>query len=191
MFSANVCRAVDVDPAERALVAVAGRRDRAAFEYLFRRYAPRIKAVFLGSAPSAGMADEAVQETMLMVWRKAHLFDPSRGTVSAWIFAVARNVMVTNIRRTKRPAPDPNDPALVPDQQPIDAVVVNAEAGQRLRGLLRELPAEQADTLKEVYLRERTLQQVADAQGIPVGTVKTRVRLALTRLRNHFGVSTS
>jgi RNA polymerase sigma factor (sigma-70 family) len=166
--------------------AVGERRDRAAFAALFRHFAPRLKAFMrrLGSADD--QAEELVQETMLMVWRRAESFDPTRASVQTWLYQIARNKRIDGFRRQGRPAPDPNDPAFVPDPEPSPAEQLEAaEAADRLRVALAALPREQADILYMAYFDHRSQSEIGAALGLPLGTVKSRTRLALDRLRKH------
>ena len=97
------------------LVRIGRSRDVASFERLFAHFGPRIRSLMMKRAMDGQLAEELMQETMMMVWRKAALFDPQRGNASAWVFTLARNVMIDNIRKTRRPEFDPTDPAFVPD----------------------------------------------------------------------------
>ena len=170
---------------DELLLAVAQRSDREAFATLFGHYAPRIKGHLITLGTSPGLADELTQEVMLTVWRKAHLFDPSRGAASTWIFVVARNCRVNHLRVRSFPQVDDDDPALAniaaaenPEQQ-----LAAAEDAWVVGRAMAVLPTEQREVLRGAYFRGRTLRELADEQRVALGTVKTRVRLALGRLR--------
>jgi RNA polymerase sigma factor (sigma-70 family) len=166
------------------LVAIARDRDRAAFGLLFGQIAPRLKAYLVRSGVAASQADELVQEVMLMVWRRADSFDPVRSAASTWIFTIARNKRIDAVRRDRRPEFDPDDPALVPDQAPAaDRSIEAAQETARLRDAILKLPAEQAELLRLVYFEDLPHTMIAQRSGLPLGTVKSRLRLAMARLR--------
>lgn len=167
------------------LIGAVGRdQDRAAFVCLFKHFAPRLKAYLARLGTDGATADELTQEVMLMVWRRAATFDPAQANASTWVFTIARNKRIDRLRRERRPEIDPDDPALVPD--PVDAadtMVEFAQESDRLRSAIRELPAEQADLLHMAYFDDKPHSLIAAEQGLPLGTVKSRLRLALGRLR--------
>lgn len=172
------------------LVAIARDRDRTAFGLLFGRMAPRIKAYLLRSGVVSPQADELVQEVMLMVWHRADSFDPARAMASTWIFTIARNKRIDAARRDRRPEYDPEDPALVPGQLPAaDRSIEAAEASARLRDAIGKLPAEQSDLLRLAYFEDQPHTVIARYKGLPLGTVKSRLRLALERLRRELADS--
>lgn len=175
---------MDGRPLDDLLVAIARDRDRAAFGLLFGRMAPRLKAYLMRSGVGAAQADELVQEVMLMVWRRADTFDPARAVASTWIFTIARNKRIDAIRHDRRPEFDPEDPALVPAQAPAaDRSIETAEDSARLRDAIGKLPAEQAELLRLAYFEDQPHTMIAQQWGLPLGTVKSRLRLALERLR--------
>lgn len=166
------------------LVAVGRDRDRTAFAALFGHFAPRVKAYLrrLGADPAT--AEELVQEVMLLVWRRAETFDPAHAAASTWIFTIARNKRVDALRREQRPEYDPEDPALVPDpEEGADVRIENAQFSHRLQTVLKELPPEQAELLRLAYFEDKPHSQIAAERGLPLGTVKSRLRLAMERLR--------
>ncbi len=176
------------DPAARPLddllAAVAGSRDRAAFKALFEAFAPRIRAFVGRRGSDPATADEIVQETFVNVWRKAHLFDPGKSSASTWMYAIARNARIDLLRRENRPAFDPTDPALVPEPGPsAHQVVSHAQESARLKDALALLPDEQQQVLRLAFVEEKTHAEVSEELGIPLGTVKSRIRLALGRIR--------
>lgn len=178
---------------ERWLVAIAQERDRTAFAQLFGGFAPRLKGFFLKNRLAQAQAEELAQEVMLRVWHKAEHFDPSRGTAATWIFALARNVLVDMVRREARPLPDAE--ALADTRAPVppdaETAVAGAQSVAALRGALADLPAEQREILEDSYFGGRSLSEVATHRGLPLGTVKTRARLALQRLRLFLGTKES
>lgn len=168
----------------RLLGAVAQQRDRAAFNELFGHFAPRVKAYLMRLGTPAPEADELAQEVMITVWRRAEIFDAARASASTWIFTIARNRRIDAIRRRRRPEIDPNDPIFVPDPEPApDAVLETAEREDRLRGALRTLPGEQRELLDRAFFVGQSHSEIAAATSLPLGTVKSRLRLAFGRLR--------
>lgn len=172
------------------LIAVATTRDKAAFQTLFEFFAPRIKGFLYRQGTAPDMAEEVVQETMVNVWRKATQFDPARASASTWIFTIARNLRIDLLRKENRPTPDVNDPALVPDPEPAphDAMSQEQEA-VRLRTAVASLPREQQEVLHLAFFQEKAHPLVAEELGIPLGTVKSRIRLAFRRIRSELGES--
>jgi RNA polymerase sigma-70 factor, ECF subfamily len=171
------------------LAAIAKDRDRSAFSTLFLAFGPRLKAYFLGRGIGNGIADDLTQEVMLLVWRKAHLFDASRGSVSAWLFTIARNCFLNQLRSGANLKSDPSsdhdweDPLATAPEDSAEQQLLSAETAQVLTLALAELPQEQADAIRGAYLSGRTMRELAEERQVPIGTMKTRVRLALERLR--------
>lgn len=181
----------DTDPGDALsslIVAVGRDRDRAAFQALFMHFAPRLKAFMQGQRIDPGLAEEIVQETMVNVWRKAAQFDPAKASAATWFFAIARNMRIDLLRRARRPEPDMNDPAMVPDPDPPAHDLISKEQdAARLRRAYASLPQDQQEVLRLVYMEDQTHAQASEALGIPLGTVKSRIRLALKRMRSDVG----
>lgn len=177
----------DVAPTPEAnLLAIAARGDRQAFAALFQQFAPRVRVYLVRSGCEPGLADELVQEAMLAVWRKAGQFDPGRAGAAAWIFAIARNLRIDALRRRRAPtvAADLVDP---PSEEPgPDEQLAGAQAAAQLRIALAELPPEQIEVIQAAYFADRPHSEIAALLGLPLGTVKSRLRLALQRLRAQF-----
>lgn len=166
------------------LLAVGRARDRTAFAALFDHFAPRLKAYLRRLGADAAAAEELVQEVMLLVWRRAETFDPAQASAGTWVFTIARNRRIDALRREQRPEIDPDDPALVPDPvEPADRALETAQAAGRLRAALKDLPTEQAELLRMAYFEDKPHSAIAAERGLPLGTVKSRLRLALDRLR--------
>jgi RNA polymerase sigma-70 factor (ECF subfamily) len=169
---------------ETLLVAVARDRDRVAFSRLFGHFAPRVKAYLRRLGTDAPVAEELVQEVMLLVWRRAETFDPTQSSAATWVFTIARNRRIDALRRGQRPEFDPDDPMLVAEPAlSADRVVEAAETAGRLRQALADLPPEQADLLRLAYFEDMPHSSISAARSLPLGTVKSRLRLALERLR--------
>lgn len=174
-----------IDGNHDALVeAIAANGDRAAFARLFGHYAPRLKAYLMRLGTDAATAEEVVQEVMLTVWRKAASFDRRQASAGTWIFTIARNRRIDRLRRERRPEFDPHDPALVPDG-PADAdqTVWTGQIEERMREAIESLPPEQSDLIRRAYFGDQSHREIAETSGIPLGTVKSRIRLAMQRLR--------
>ncbi|MBV8800509.1 MAG: sigma-70 family RNA polymerase sigma factor [Alphaproteobacteria bacterium] len=166
------------------LFAVGKSRDRAAFETLFLYFAPRVKAYLLRRGVAAMAAEDLAQEALLNVWNKAHLFDPKRGSAASWIFTVARNLHIDAVRRQKHPDFDPNDPALIPEQEPeADAGLQRMDDDERLRKALESLPPGERNILELSYFAEKPHSAIARELRLPLGTVKSRMRAAMRRIR--------
>ena len=166
------------------LAAVAKNRDVAAFEELFRHYGPRVRAYMARLARDGQLAEELMQETMMAVWNKSAQYSPEKGNVSTWIFTIARNLRIDHYRKVNRPGFDPNDPAFVPtDIAPADTVFEEFEDAERLHRAMADLPSEQLELLKLSFFEEASHGTIAERLGIPLGTVKSRIRLAFSKLR--------
>lgn len=166
------------------LVAVGARRDVDAFETLFRHFAPRVKSYMARQAGDGQAAEELMQETMVAVWNKADRFDPAKGAASTWIFTIARNLRIDAFRRDKRPEFDPNDPAFVPDDvAPADEMFEAQEASTQLHQAMATLPEEQKTLLKLAFFEDHSHSAIATSLNMPIGTVKSRLRLAFSKLR--------
>ena len=173
-----------LDSPEDLLVAVAARRDRAAFARLFDLFAPRLKGYLMRLGASDGTAEDVVQDVMLTVWRRAHTYDPAKAGAATWLFTVARNRRIDLIRRDRRPAIDIDDPTLAPAADPPADVALDAQRLEaRLRTAMADLPAEQNRLLRLSFRGDMSHGAIAASLGLPLGTVKSRIRLAMRRLR--------
>ncbi|MGE4218754.1 MAG: sigma-70 family RNA polymerase sigma factor [Alphaproteobacteria bacterium] len=184
--------AMPVTPASPSdlLVAVARNRDRAAFRQLFEHYAPRVKGYLRRQGCPDGVAEELAQEAMLRVWHKANQFDPAKASPATWIFTIARNLRIDALRREGRPEPD-REAAMataLPEPQP-DWMVEAEERRRNVQAALADLPAEQADIVRLSFFEDRSHSEIAAALDLPLGTVKSRLRLAFARIRKALGAS--
>jgi RNA polymerase sigma-70 factor (ECF subfamily) len=164
------------------VVAIARAQDREAFAALFGHFAPRLKGYFMRLGVPAGIAEDLAQDTMLAVWNKANYFDPARASASTWIFTIARNLR-TDLRRRER---DPKvlAEALEHDPEPMPSDnVLTVEREMRVRAALEHIPSDQAMVIRLSFFEDRPQSEIAQVLGIPLGTVKSRVRLAMSRLR--------
>ena len=164
--------------------AVAIRQDKAAFSELFAYYAPRVKAYLLRLGAADSQAEEIAQEVMVTVWRKAALFDRKQASVSTWLFRIARNRRIDAIRRANKPELDPNDPLLLPSQPvAVDESLDLADRERLLKAAMVDLPEEQKVLLKQAFYEGLTHREIAEQTNTPLGTVKSRLRLAFQKLR--------
>ena len=164
---------------------IAETKDRDAFAALFAHFAPRLKGYLLRLGASAGQAEEVLQEALLTVWRKAHLFDRKKAAASTWIFTIARNRRIDILRKRKFPEIDAEDPSLVPDApRAPDEEVIGARQGEAVRLALEKLPDEQRELVRLAFYNGWSHSKIAEDTNLPLGTVKSRLRLAFSRLRN-------
>ena len=166
--------------------AVARNADRQAFAALFKHFAPRVKSYLMRLGTSEGLAEELAQEAMVSVWRKAQSFDAGRANVSTWIFTIARNLRVDHFRRigNRTAEVDDIDGDDTPDTLPQpDELLLTRQREAGVREAIAQLPAEQAQVLRLSFYEEQPHSQIAEALGLPLGTVKSRVRLAVRHLR--------
>ena len=174
------------DEWSECLTLIAQKEDRAAFTRLFRHFAPLIKAFALsGSNLSATVADELVQETMLKVWQKAGAFNPEKAAASTWVYTIARNCRTDMFRRlNKFDTPLAGDD-VYPDQEAEEpfSQLQSRRSREHVREMMQELPPDQAQILAKVYMEGKSHAEAAGELDLPLGTVKSRVRLALQKLQ--------
>ncbi|MET0071192.1 MAG: sigma-70 family RNA polymerase sigma factor [Candidatus Thiodiazotropha sp.] len=177
-----------VSEAVDCLTSVAEQRDRQAFERLYDYFAPRVKSYMMKQGADEASADDLAQETMVQIWRKAHHYDPRKAAVSTWIFRVARNLQIDRLRKFK-----------------LHEVELTAEAEhdddgggaherfekrpdeERLRALVGTLPEEQMNVVRLAFFEGLSHSEVSHQLSIPIGTVKSRMRLAFDKLRMGLG----
>ena len=166
------------------ITAIAADQSRESFALLFGRFAPRVKSYLLRLGAKPELAEELAQETLLVVWRKAAYFDPSRASASTWIFTIARNLRIDALRRERHPEDLTDEPELLPAEEVrADEAVSAAQREQRLRVALKTLPQEQAEVVQLSFFQDKAHAEISDHLGLPLGTVKSRLRLAMVRLR--------
>jgi RNA polymerase sigma factor (sigma-70 family) len=166
------------------MIQVRDRQDRAAFAALFRHFAPRVKAFLMKSGAGASLAEECAQEVMATLWQKAHLFDPARASVATWVFTIARNKRIDALRKARRAEPEELDWG--PEAEPDQAEAMEAqEETDRLGRAMAALPEKQRRLIERAYYGELSHSEIAAETGLPLGTIKSRIRLALDKLRHH------
>ena len=171
------------DEHARRIQAVALRRDREAFSRLFVYFAPRLKAWLMRAGAPAGAAEDFAQDAMLTVWRKADLFDPARASAATWIFTIARNRRLDVLRREGRASLFP-ELGLAPEEpERPDDLLSGAEEAARLNEAMRQLSPDQIEVLRLAFFKGDAHSEIARALDLPLGTVKSRIRKAMIKLR--------
>ncbi len=173
--------------AERAVVLVAQvaqAADRGAFATLFNHFAPRLRSYCARQGIAPDVASELVQETMLVLWRKAASFDPAKAQVSTWLFTIIRNKRIDRLRRENRPELTADDLAIFANDETSahDDMSATQDAA-RLAVALEALPPEQRTMMVKAFFEDKSHSDIAAETGLPLGTVKSRIRLALSRLK--------
>jgi RNA polymerase sigma-70 factor (ECF subfamily) len=157
-------------------------QDQRAFAELFAHFAPRVKAFLMKSGASPSMAEECTQEVMATLWHKAHLFDPSRASVATWIFTIARNKKIDALRKQRRPEPENLEWGPEAEPEAADILVLQQES-QQLTQAMTALPSQQRELIEKAYFGDLSHSEIAAETGLPLGTIKSRLRLALSKLR--------
>ncbi len=165
------------------IYAIRDKQDQTAFAELFAHFAPRVKGFLMKSGADASLAEECTQEVMATLWRKAHMFDPARASAATWIYTIARNRKIDALRKQRRPEPEdlPWGPEAEPEQ--ADAIGLKQETEQ-LAVAIKELPEKQRNLIEQAYFGDLSHSEIAEITGLPLGTIKSRIRLALERLRH-------
>jgi len=158
-------------------------QDRQAFARLFDHFAPRVKGFLMKSGANEALAEECTQDVMATLWQKSHLFDPTRASAATWIFTIARNRKIDALRKQRRP--EPEDLPWGPDQEPdqADVLALQQETTQ-LGKAINNLPEKQKMLIEKAYFHDLSHSEIAKETGLPLGTIKSRIRLALDRLRH-------
>jgi RNA polymerase sigma-70 factor (ECF subfamily) len=168
----------------RLTKAVAERRDQAAFTLLFDYFAPRLKSWLIKRGMKVDEAEELVQDVMTILWHRAGLYDPSRSSLSTWLFRIARNRHIDAARRAKHRQFDGHEALLQPPDVPgVDTVFESEERDAQVRQALSLIPDDQMILVQAAFFLGQSHSEIAAATGLPLGTVKSRIRLAFERLR--------
>ena len=164
------------------MILVRDAQDRSAFAQLFAHYAPRVKAFLMKSGSDAATAEECAQDVMATLWHKAAQFDPTRAGLTTWVYTIARNRRIDQFRRARQPEPEMIDwgPDFIPDQADLYEA---AQETDRLVAALATLPDKQRALIQRAFYGDLSHSDIAAETGLPLGTIKSRIRLALDRLR--------
>ncbi len=168
------------------IAAIAFHQDRTAFETLFVRFGPRVKGMMLRSGATEDVAEDLVQEVMMTVWRKAALYAPDRGNVSTWIFTIARNARIDRLRRQPtQPYVDVETVTLASDAPNAEAIAIGSQNDARVREAVAMLPKEQKTVIEMAFTGYKPHSEIARELDLPIGTVKSRMRLAYQKLKEY------
>ncbi|WEK56646.1 MAG: sigma-70 family RNA polymerase sigma factor [Candidatus Brevundimonas phytovorans] len=177
------CPSQDAFAYDRLIEAVALRRDREAFAQLFNHFAPRLKAWLMKSGATAAAAEDFAQDAMLTVWRKADLFDARKARAATWIFTIARNRRLDMLRRDARPLPVPEIELADTEVQRPDDILAASQDAERVRDALSRLKPDQVEVLRLAFFLDSPHSEIAQRLDLPLGTVKSRIRNAMIKLR--------
>jgi len=168
----------------RLVVAIAASADRDAFVRLFQHFAPRIKGYLRRQGVEGAAAEDLAQDVMLRVWRNAASFDAAKGSVAAWIYTIARNAQIDMLRRERHPVVEFEEEHASIDPQPApDQALIERRRAVRVRAAMQDLPPDQAQVVEQSFFLHKPHAQIAEELDLPLGTVKSRLRLAFGRLR--------
>ena len=160
-------------------------QDRMAFSSIFKHFAPRLKSFFIKLGCTDTQAEEIIQEVMIAVWTKANTYNSSKSSVSTWIYTIAKNKRIDKIRKEKRHYTVDSDESLeIPCPSKQEEEILSSQLSKKISHSLKFLPKEQAELLKLSYFYEKTHSDIATDLKLPLGTVKSRIRLALSKMKN-------
>lgn len=165
--------------------AVAERRDQTAFTEIFDHFTPRLEAYLQRLGLDNGSAEEIAQEVMVTLWRKAELFDPAKSSVATWLYRIARNRRIDLSRRNRTDYLDPQSPVIleIPEERRFEMEIDDQRRDEAVRTLIVDLPAEQGNLVRLAFYEGLSHSEIATRTKLPLGTVKSRLRLAFARLR--------
>ncbi|MEW6999262.1 sigma-70 family RNA polymerase sigma factor [Colwelliaceae bacterium BS250] len=185
-ITTKVMNNIDHQQLAHWLVAVAETRDQQAFTQLFKFFAPKIQRIAAGKFNTQAIANEVVQETMTNVWRKAHMYHVEKGAPTTWVYTVMRNVTFDMLRKIKSKKEDTFSDDIWPMLEQVDEEsneFADHIESKKILSYLDKLPENQQQVIKGFYLQEMSQEQLANHLNLPLGTVKSRLRLALTKLK--------
>ena len=166
------------------LVELASSRDKEVFSELFSYFAPRLKSMLMGTGTDPETAEEVAQEAMISVWRKCEMYDPKKASASTWIFTIARNLRIDRFRSERRPEFDANDPSLMPEAEPLaDDQLIVSDRQAVVKNAIALLPNDQKAVISLSFVEGLSHQEISDRLNLPLGTVKSRLRLSFEKLR--------
>ena len=163
---------------------VAEFRDRDAFKCLFQHFAPRVKALMIKSGAASGEAEDIAQDVMMRVWLKSIQYSNAKGAVSTWVYTIARNVRIDRLRRgSSRPYEDIDEIEVASDDAGAEAEVLAMQQAKHVNRALATLPNEQKQIIEMAFQQNMTQSEIAGRLSLPLGTIKSRMRLAYQKLR--------
>lgn len=169
---------------DEQLERVARAGDRQAFAEIYAYFGPRVKGFLMRGGMSPQEAEDLAQDVMVKVLRKAKLFDPAKAAAATWVFTIARNARIDAARRAARRSPEEGDPTVTPEESPrADALCELKERDQRIRRALEILPPEQREVMQLHFYEDASHSAIAARLGHPLGTIKSRLRLAFEKIR--------
>ncbi len=188
--STSATTPADPDRVNELLLRVAATADRDAFNALFAFFAPRVKGYLMRIGTAPDLAEDLAQEALLKVWRKARLFDPAKASAATWIFTIARNLRIDAARRAAKPALDVEDPAFAREEDPrADVLMERAHRDEKIRAAFQSLPPAQYEVVRLHFVEDAPHSEIAERLNLPLGTVKSRLRLAFEKIRKELGDS--
>lgn len=163
---------------------VAERADPAAFRELYEAFGPRVKAYMMRKGADAGTAEDLAQETLLTVWRKASMYADDKGSMTTWVFTIARNLRIDRLRREVPWQELPEWRLAEPSEEALpDEALAEKQQQNRLQAALADLPADQREVVTLAYLEGLSHSEIAARLALPLGTVKSRMRIAYQKVR--------
>ncbi len=178
--SVSVDRVTHDELTDGALIERVGDGDRDAFEELYRRYTRPVLGLALRRLGDRGRAEDAVQDAFTAIWRSAGSYDPERGQGGAWLYTVARNAIVDGARR--RPEPPMEAPEEASSDRTPDERAEASWLAWRVHSALERLPDHERPVIELAYWGGLSQSEISKRLGVPLGTIKTRTRSALSRL---------
>ena len=170
---------------QKCMQEVAENQDKEAFATIFKHFSPRLKSYFMKAGAADNQAEEIIQEVMISVWTKASSYNKEKSSVSTWLYTIARNKRIDKIRKEKRHYLLESDEGLeIPIDSTQEEEIMSTQLSKRMDDYIKNLPSEQAKLLKLSYFHEKTHTDISNELNIPLGTVKSRIRLALSKIRN-------
>ena len=171
------------------MIRIRDQRDRAAFSDLFDEMAPRLKGFLMVRSQTPEVAEDILQNVFLKVWRRAATFDPAKASAATWIYTIARNARIDMLRKEGKPSLDPHEPSLHPTAEiAADEICTQKQDQTLLAEAIKALPPEQAELIGLAFYEDLSHSEIAVRQSLPMGTVKSRLRLAIGKLRRALAI---
>ena len=176
---------IDETELSTCLNEIALNQDRKAFSNIFKYFAPRLKSFFVKLGCTEMQAEEIIQEVMIAVWTKSHTYNQDKSSVSTWIYTIAKNKRIDKIRKERRHYLSESDEGLeIPVDSTQEKEIFSAQLSSSLKKYMSNLPEEQSKLLQLSYFYNKTHADISEELKIPLGTVKSRIRLALAKMRH-------